>query len=178
MLISSATLRDPNFARTIVLLLNVDADGCLGVVLNRPSSLAVTDVLEGWGELADGPAVLFRGGPVDTDSALGVATVIVSGLTEPLGWRRLYDSTGIVDLDTPTELVASSLSGLRIFAGYAGWSAGQLDAEIGEGSWFVVPAEAGDVFSADPDALWQRVLRRQGGELAFMATMPADPRHN
>lgn len=177
LLVAAPTLVDPNFARTIVLLLDIGESGALGVVLNRPTELDVGEVLEPWADVVAGPGVLFQGGPVETDAALAVASV-VAGLApdeEPIGWRRVYGSTGLVDLDAPVEVVAGGLSCVRIFAGYAGWGAGQLEAEIEEGSWYVVPAEPQDPFLDDPGRLWVSVLRRQGGELAMLATMPAEP---
>jgi putative transcriptional regulator len=175
LLVATPLLADPNFERTVVLLLDHDESGSLGVVLNRPSPVPVGDVLEGWDELVAEPGVLFHGGPVSTDSALAVATLATGD--DPVGFRRLFDDTGIIDLDTPTELLDAAIDGMRIFAGYAGWGDGQLAAEIEEGSWYVVPAEAGDVFGA-PDGLWTRVLRRQPGELAWVSTRPADPTLN
>jgi putative transcriptional regulator len=173
LLIAAPTMGDPNFARTIVLLLDSGESGALGVVLNRPTELEVADVLEPWADLVVRPGVLFQGGPVETDAALAVATVAADD--EPIGWRRVYGSTGLVDLDAPVEIMASAVSAIRIFAGYAGWGAGQLEAEIAEGAWYVVPAEPQDPFLDDPDRLWSTVLRRQGGELAMLATMPAEP---
>lgn len=181
LLIASPTLSDPHFARTIVLLLDAGHDGALGVVLNRPSEVSVGEVLDGWGEVVSGPGVLFKGGPVETDSALGIADVSVVGIDgddEPVGWRRVFANVGLVDLDAPVELLAPAFSGLRIFAGYAGWSAGQLEDEIAEGAWYVVPAETHDAFQSDPDRLWVEVLRRQGGQLAMLATMPVEPNLN
>ena len=176
LLVAAPTMADPNFARTIVLLLDAGNDGALGVVLNRPSELEVSSVLAPWAEVVSGPDVLFQGGPVETDSALAVADVVED--EEPVGWRRVFASTGLVDLDAPVELLAPAVSSMRIFAGYAGWSAGQLEDEIAEGAWYVVPAEAGDPFIPDPSGLWATVLRRQGGPLAMMATMPAEPTLN
>jgi putative transcriptional regulator len=174
LLIAAPTMGDPNFARTIVLILETGESGALGVVLNRPTELDVADVLEPWADLVASPGVLFQGGPVETDAALAVA--MVGGVDdEPIGWRRVYGSTGLVDLDAPVEIMASAVSEVRIFAGYAGWGAGQLEAEIAEGAWYVVPAEPQDPFLHDPERLWARVLRRQGGELAMLATMPAEP---
>lgn len=175
LLIASPTLVDPNFARTIVLLLDTGGDGALGVVLNRPTSLPVADVLNGWDSVVDGPGVLFQGGPVETDSALAVASVGTGSDEEPVGWRRVFGSTGLVDLDAPVEIMATAVTSLRIFAGYAGWSAGQLEQEIADGAWYVVEAEAGDPFHLDPSVLWVEVLRRQGAPLAMLATMPAEP---
>jgi putative transcriptional regulator len=156
-----------------VLLLDTGESGSLGVVLNRPTELEVVTVLEAWADLVVGPSVLFQGGPVETEAALAVATV--AGDDEPIGWRRVFGSTGLVDLDAPVEIMASAVSAMRIFAGYAGWGSGQLEAEIEEGAWYVVPAEPQDPFLVEPDQLWGRVLRRQGGQLAMLATMPAEP---
>lgn len=177
LLVAAPAMDDPNFARTIVLLLDAGHDGALGIVLNRPSEVEVAEVLEPWAAVATGPEVLFRGGPVETDSALAVANVADDD-EEPVGWRRVFGHTGLVDLDAPVEILAPAVSGLRIFAGYAGWAAGQLEGEIAEGAWFVVPAESQDAFRADPEGLWSAVLRRQGGRLAMLATMPDEPTLN
>jgi putative transcriptional regulator len=191
LLVATPALVDPNFEHTVVLLLDIDDDGALGVVLNRPSGVPVGEVLPEWSDAAAVPDVLFAGGPVGTDSALAVGAlpeVAVAGSrpgdggpveeAEPVGFRRLYGDVGIVDLDTPTELLASALTGLRLFAGYAGWSREQLVAEIEEESWYVVPSLPGDLFGADPEKLWARVLRRQPGELAWVSTRPVDPTLN
>jgi len=177
LLVASPLLGDPNFARSIVLLLNADDDGCLGVILNRPSTMPVDEVLQPWAGLVRGPGVLFRGGPVETDAALAVARISGSG-DDLVGWRPLFDHTGLVDLDTPVELLEGGLSDMRIYAGYSGWSAGQLEAEIESGAWLVVTAESGDLFAPEPERLWTQVLRRQPGEVAMLATMPADPTLN
>ncbi|GII75086.1 UPF0301 protein [Sphaerisporangium rufum] len=183
LLVATPLLDDPNFRRGVVLILEHDEDGgTLGVMLNRPSEVTVTQVLPSWDALVTGPPVLFEGGPVQTDSALALAAV-PSG-QEPLGWRRLHAAAaavsrlGTVDLDAPPEILAGEITQMRIFAGYAGWAAGQLEAEIREGSWYVVEAEPGDTFDSRPDALWRSVLRRQPGELAFVATCPDDPKLN
>ena len=180
LLVATPRLNDPNFERTVVLVLDHDESGTLGVVLNRPSQVAVGEILHGWEDLAAEPGVLFHGGPVATDSALAVASIQPGAdpSSDPVGFRRLFDDTGIVDLDTPTELLDSAIARLRIFAGYAGWGDGQLAAEIDEGSWYVVPLEPTDIFAADADGLWARVLRRQPGELAWVSTRPDDPTLN
>jgi putative transcriptional regulator len=147
-------------------------------VLNRPTKIPVGQVLEQWTELVTDPSVLFRGGPVAQNSALALA--MVPGKEEPLGWRALDGAPalarlGLLDLDAPPRLLAPAITSLRVYAGYAGWSPGQLEAEIDEGAWFVLPAEPGDVFAAEPEQLWRTVLRRQEGDLAFLATYPDDP---
>jgi putative transcriptional regulator len=178
LLVASPALTDPHFARAVVLVLDHDDDGALGVVLDRPSELAVREVLPGWADIVDPPPTLFAGGPVSTGSALGVAVLVPGTASAPLGWRRVFGDTGLLDLDTPLEVLADALAGLRIFAGYSGWSPGQLEAEVAEGAWFVVPAQPGDLLCAEPEQLWGRVLRRQGGRLALLATFPADPLQN
>lgn len=174
-LVATPALVDPNFAHTVVLLLDLD-DGALGVVLNRPSSVTVAEILPGWDDALAGPDVLFQGGPVATDSALAVAALTSDD--EPVGFRRLFGRTGIVDLDAPAEILLPALSDMRVFAGYAGWGAGQLEAEVAEGSWYVLQAGPDDVFSGDPEGLWAHVLRRQPGELAWVSTRPLDPGMN
>jgi putative transcriptional regulator len=183
LLVATPLLDDPNFRRSVVLVLEHDEDGgTLGVVLNRPSEISVTQVLPSWDALVTGPSVLFEGGPVQTDSALALA-VVLSG-EEPLGWRRLHSGRstvfplGTVDLDAPPEILAGEISQMRIFAGYAGWTGGQLENELREGAWYVVDAEPGDTFHSDPTTLWRTVLRRQQGELALVATYPDDPQLN
>ncbi len=181
LLVATPSLLDPNFERTVVLVLDLDENGALGVVLNRPSTVEVREILPDWTAVARAPEVLFQGGPVSTDSALAVGASMGHGIdpsVEPVGFRRLYDDVGIVDLDTPTEVVAPALTGMRIFAGYAGWGEEQLEAEIRSGSWYVVPSEPSDLFGDDPLGLWMRVLRRQPGELAWVSTQPADPTMN
>ncbi|WP_300605418.1 YqgE/AlgH family protein [Trebonia sp.] len=179
LLVATPLLGDPNFRRAVVLIVEHEAvEGTLGVVLNRPTKVGVGQVLEQWTELATRPSVVFRGGPVAPNSALALA--LVPGKDEPLGWRALDGAPalarlGLLDLDAPPRLLAPAIQSLRVYAGYAGWSPGQLQAEIDEGAWYVVGAEPGDVFAAEPEQLWRTVLRRQEGDLAFLATYPDDP---
>lgn len=178
LLVASPELVDPNFADTVVLLLDVEeGGGALGIVLNRPSVVPVLEVLAEWADVATEPAVLFQGGPVGTDGALAVAR-LRRATEEPVGFRATFGGLGLVDLDTPVELAGDGLADLRIFAGYAGWGAGQLAAEIEEGSWYVVPAEPSDVFREDTTDLRRDVLRRQPGQLAWASTRPVDPSMN
>ena len=174
LLVATPALRDPNFADTVVLLLDVNDEGALGVVLNRPTPILVGDVLEQWSDAVAEPEVLFRGGPVSTDGAIAVARLRTPG-DAPVGWREVTSSLGVVDLDTPVELLDGSLAGMRVFAGYAGWGFQQLLDEIAEGSWYVVSGEDADAFRGDPDALWRDVMRRQPGTLAWHLTRPVDP---
>lgn len=177
LLVSTPALQDPNFVDTVILLLDVNDEGVLGVILNRPSPVLVADVLDQWGGVVDEPEVLFRGGPVGLDGALAVGRVHDPDQA-PLGWREVAGRLGIVDLDVPPELLSGSLSQLRVFAGYAGWGAQQLQDELAEESWYVVASEEEDVFGAHPTGLWREVLRRQPGMLAWHSTRPLDPELN
>lgn len=178
LLVATPALRHPTFRRTVVLLLDHTPDGgALGVVVNRPTAMDVEAVLPVWQPFVTVPGRLFQGGPVALDTALGLVTV-PGDESDPLGVRRIVGSVGVVDLDAPPEVVAPLVAGLRIFAGYAGWGAGQLESEIEDGSWYVVDGEAGDAFTDDPDGLWSEVLRRQGGNLAWVASFPDDPSLN
>ncbi len=170
-------LLDPNFAETVVLLLDADENGALGVVLNRPSTIPVAEVLEPWAGVVAEPGVLFQGGPVSTEGALAVGQ-LRSADDAPVGFREVAEDLGVVDLDTPVELVDGSLTGLRIYAGYAGWGAGQLESEVEEGSWYVVPSLPPDFFRGDTQGMWRDVMRRQPGELAWHSTRPFDPELN
>jgi putative transcriptional regulator len=182
LLVATPLLGDPNFRRTVVLIVEHEEEqGTLGVVLNRPSAIGLGQVLEQWTDLATEPSVVFRGGPVAPDSALALA--LIPGIDEPIGWHPLDGAPalarlGLLDLDTPPRLLVPAITSLRVYAGYAGWSPGQLEAEIDEGAWYVLAAQPGDVFAAEPELLWRQVLRRQDGDLAFLATYPDDPTMN
>jgi len=174
LLIAGPSLGDPNFDRTIIYLLEHSEDGALGVVLNRPLSVGVGDVLPGWEPYVTEPAGLFQGGPVGLDGALGVATLRPDVGASP-GVDPLTGPFGLVDLDGEPEAVTSAITGLRVFAGHSGWGGGQLEEEIAAGGWYVLASATEDVLTDDPATLWQRVLRRQGGKLAVVANFPPDP---
>lgn len=176
LLVAAPALDDPNFDRAVVLVLDHDEDGALGVVLNRPSSVLVADTLEGWTPLAADPPVVFGGGPVEPTAvvALGAATSVV---TPDLG-PPIMDRIRLVDLDDDPALAAVDLEHIRIFAGYTGWAPDQLEDEIELGAWFPIDAEPHDVFSDDPTGLWHAVLRRQPDGLRLLATFPEDPTLN
>jgi len=177
LLVASVLLADGVFARTVVLVLDCDEDGALGVVLNEISETALDAVLPDWVQTVSEPRLLFHGGPVSPNGAICLASVASAG-EEPPGWRPLFDTVGLLHLDTPIEIVSGAYRDLRIFAGYAGWAAGQLQAEIAQGMWHVVAAEYADVFGTESLPMWRRVLRRQPSEVAFFATWVVDPERN
>lgn len=169
--VATPSLRDPNFAHTVVLLLDHGPDGALGVVLNRPSEVPVETVLPEWAGLAMTPEVVFAGGPVQTDALVGLAR----GTVRRPDATQVLPGVGALDLAGDPDEQPTVAEAVRLYAGYAGWSAGQLEAEIEAGGWFVVEARADDAFSPDPERLWRRVLVRQGG---LFVTVPNDPSSN
>lgn len=176
-LVASVLLADGVFNQTVVLVLDSDADGALGVILNEISQTPLEAVLPDWVSAVSEPQMLFHGGPVSPNGAICIASLMTVG-EEPPGWRPLFDTVGLLHLDTPIEIVAGAYRDLRIFAGYAGWSAGQLQTELAQGMWHVTPATYADVFATSPLELWRAVLRRQPGETAFFATWTDEPELN
>ncbi|MEO6881531.1 MAG: YqgE/AlgH family protein [Mycobacteriaceae bacterium] len=175
LLVSSTTLVEPTFRRTVIYVVDHSPTGSLGLVLNRPSDTAVVDVLAGWAPLARRPQALFVGGPVSQESALCLATVRVGasavGVT---GLRVVQGRVVMVDLDADPEPLAAVVDGVRVFAGYTGWSPQQLDSEIARGDWLVVTSLPGDVLDPGRGDLWAQVLRRQPMPTALLATHPLD----
>lgn len=177
LLVATPLLVEPTFDRTVILLIDHDSDnGALGVVLNRPATAAVVDVVPSVADLTTEPQVLFSGGPVSPSTALALG--LARPGAAPEGWTPVIAPIVTVDLDHDPALLAASLRTLRVFAGYAGWGPGQLEAEIAEGAWYVVDALPDDPFLTDPGTLWRAVLRRQGWPLAAVAVCPRDPTMN
>jgi putative transcriptional regulator len=179
LLVASPMLRDPNFVRTVVYVIDHRSSedaGTTGVILNRPSEVELLDVLPQWWEFASGPRTLFVGGPVEADAALCLAQAVPGH--QPEGFRSVSAGIGLTDLDADPAAVHEGVSALRVFLGYAGWGAQQLDAEIAEGAWLVVAGRPSDVFADPTTDLWRDVLRRQGGRLAMIASYPDNPRLN
>jgi putative transcriptional regulator len=206
LLVANPRLPDPNFDRTVVLLIAHNEEGALGLVLNRPSRMEVAEPLPQWEHLAAEPAVLFLGGPVRHEAVICLARNLPdrpapSGPTEAAGsaprddspdrtddrtddddaeddgWKEVVPGVATIDLDQDPGAVSDRVRQVRMFAGYAGWSAGQLEAEIATGAWWIVDAEASDPFTVEPTDLWERVLRRQSFPLAYVSWYPDNPAH-
>jgi putative transcriptional regulator len=170
LLVSSPLLFDPNFRRTVVLLAHHDEEGAMGLVLSRPTGVRVADANEELGALADG--VVYSGGPVQPETL--IVLLEVEDAEEPA--PSIVGNVSFLEAGTSAD--ESHATRARVFAGYAGWGPGQLEAELEEQSWIVVPAEPSDVFAEDPDELWRTVLHRKGGKFALIASMPYDPSLN
>ncbi|HJX74763.1 MAG TPA: YqgE/AlgH family protein, partial [Gaiella sp.] len=174
LLVAGPGLLDPNFRRTVVLLAEHGEDGAMGVVLNRVSGVAVEDAVPPIAELVGAGALVHLGGPVQPQ-----AVVVLADFVEPhRAGALVLDTIGFLpgDVDDADDL--GRLRRVRVFAGYAGWGPGQLEEELAEQSWVVLPARGSDVFSDAPDGLWSDVLRRHGGGLAVLALLPDDPHVN
>lgn len=179
LLVAAPSLVDPNFRRTVVYVIDHRREGTLGVVLNRPSEVAVHDVLPAWGPHVSRPQAIFVGGPVEQKTALCLGALrtgeTAAALTGVIGVRG---PVALVDLDADPESLVPKLRGLRVFAGYAGWESKQLAGEIERQDWIVVPALPDDVLSPPTVDLWGRVLRRQPIPTSLLATHPGDVHRN
>ena len=169
LLVATPPLTDPHFDRTVVYVLEHTSDGAVGVVLNRPTDEDAPGELYAWTDHMSPPATLFYGGPVDASALIALArlTGAVDG-----SWSQVAEGLGSIDLMLDPYEVAQGVHALRVFRGYSGWGAQQLDDELGEGAWMVLDAELTDVFCSTPAGLWRTVLRRQGGRLAWVANAP------
>jgi len=174
LLVASPALHDPNFRRSIVLVTEHGLEGAMGLVLARAAPASVAEVAPALGPLVEPGALLYLGGPVQPEAVLVLAE-----------FDRPEESAGLVlgDLgfvrgDADPVLAAGSIRRAQVFAGYAGWGAGQLESELAEPSWVVMAAEPDDVFARDVDTLWHAVLGRQGSRFALLASMPPDPSLN
>ncbi len=168
LLVAHPELRDPNFYRTVVLLFEHSEEGAFGAVLNRPTDERVSGHVPDWEEHLAEPAVVFIGGPVRNEVAVGVA----EWPDAPDDWSSLFSEIGFIDLTDPPNPQAAP-DRVRVFSGYSGWDAGQLEVELAIDSWFVVEPVVDDVFG-DPEDLWKRVLSRQPGRLQLYAQYPHD----
>jgi putative transcriptional regulator len=178
LLVAGPSLEDPNFARSVVLLLAFGAaEGALGVVLNRPNDVPVGELLPGWDDLTAPPDSMFVGGPVARDNVICLGRLrgaVAAGEGEVEGISPVPGMPGLATVDlnrSPADMIGA-VDTVRIFSGYAGWSPGQLEGELGVGGWLVLPAQLGDAFTSDPSELWRRVLLRSGGRVALYANAP------
>jgi putative transcriptional regulator len=167
LLVATPRLADPNFYRAVVLLIQHDEEGTVGLVLNRVTAEEAEDHLPEWESRIAPPGLVHYGGPVEPEIAIG------------LGMSETGMSTGVAGLSLVDLSEEPSEDGplIKVYSGYSGWGAGQLEEELETGSWFVVPAAPDDPFD-DPDAQWRKVLRRQPGVLAVVSTYPEDPSLN
>jgi putative transcriptional regulator len=173
LLLSNASLFDPNFRKTIVLIGHHDEEGAVGVVLNRQLEVTVDEAVPPLSEIVPPGEPLFLGGPVQQQAA-----VVVAEFEDPSRAGVIaFDHIGFLPEEADHEHL-EGVSRARVFAGYAGWGPGQLEAELEEDAWIVTAAHADDVFSAEPEHLWDAVVQRLGARYEVMRLLPEDPSLN
>lgn len=179
LLLANTDLLEPTFRRTAIYVVEHNDGGTLGVVLNRPTETAIYNVLPQWATLAAKPKTMFVGGPVKRDAALCLGTLRVGADPSVIpSLRQIAGRVVMVDLDTDPEAIAPLIEGVRIYAGYSGWTTGQLEDEIERDDWIVLSALPFDVLVGPRIDLWGHALRRQPLPLSLLATHPIDVSRN
>jgi putative transcriptional regulator len=174
LLLAAPSLRDPNFARSVVLIGVHGEDGAMGIVLNRPAPVSVAEAVPQLQGVVAEDEPVFVGGPVQPESVVVLAEFMETSAAGLL----LLERIGFPSADADIEELALATVRARVFAGYAGWSQEQLDAEVEGGDWIIHAPQPSDVFSEAPEDLWSSVLTRMGGSYALIARMPLDPSVN
>jgi putative transcriptional regulator len=174
LLVAGPALLDPNFWRTVVLIVEHNEDGALGLVLNRPSETSVGEAVPQLSELLDPTQDLFIGGPVQPSSV-----IVLAEFDDPAEAALIaFDDVGVLGTGPSEEQLGAGIRAGRAFLGHAGWGPGQLDGELERGDWILEPAKLEDAFSSQARQLWSEVLTRKGGSYALVARMPSDPSMN
>jgi putative transcriptional regulator len=174
LLIATPPLPDPNFWRTVVLVVDHSEEGALGLVLNRPSNATVGEAVPQLGQLLDNEQTVFVGGPVQPSGVL-----VLARFEDPSDSPLLaFGDVGLIALGGTEEALDVDVHQARAFVGHSGWGPGQLDAELQRGDWIVEAATAEDAFTERPMQLWSDVLTRKGGRYALLARIPPDPSVN
>ena len=174
LLVASPTLADPNFARSVVFITEHNEEGAMGIALDRPSETLVGDAVPQLNGVAGADEPVYVGGPVQPN-----ALVVLAEFSDPsaAAWIVVAD-VGFASADADMDDLPDAVRRARVYAGYSGWGAGQLEAELEVDSWIVEPPLPKELFPDDPEALWSDVLARKGGQYALVARMPPDPSVN
>jgi putative transcriptional regulator len=176
-LVAAPALRDPNFRQTVILLCEHSPDGALGVVVNRPTAMSISEALPQVPILEGQRHVLFAGGPVQTNQVM-----LLYRLSQvPDNSHPVFDGVCLGgDLDVMERILTEKrdYDAFRAYLGYSGWGPGQLEAEMQTGSWITVPADPTIVFEKEPTRIWADVLLAMGDDYRQYADMPFDPSFN
>lgn len=175
LLVAAPDMPDPNFRRAIIYVIEHDHGGSLGVVITRRSETPIDEVLPAWADQCAAPAVFHVGGPVKPDTGIALAVLrsadVGAGLS---GLQRIDGRVHVVDLDSDPEILDEMIEGMRVFVGYTGWAAGQLQDELDRGDWYVAPSLPSDLLAPTHVDVWGTVLRRQEMPLPLYATYVGD----
>jgi putative transcriptional regulator len=172
LLVASGSLMDPNFRRTVVVITEHSDQGAVGLVLNRPAPVTVAEATPLLASLVEPGTPIFVGGPVQPEAAIVLADFEKFGRDG----RIVVGSIGL--LSNYDEDEQPGIKRARVFAGYAGWGPGQLEAEADEDAWIIEDAFPDDIFTEEPNKLWSSVLSRKGGSYRLLSLMPDDPSNN
>jgi len=178
LLVANPRMMDPNFMHAVVLICDHGPDGSYGLIVNRPTSMTLTDFGSDDTLLAGRKDRVYQGGPVSQTTLQ-----VVHNLPSPIP-GAVTMAPGI-HLGGDAVVLRKALDGftppdrhVRFLLGYAGWSADQLTQELTEGAWLMFPAREEHIFGPHPERLWRDILREHGGTLARMADLPPDPSWN
>jgi putative transcriptional regulator len=174
LLVAEPFLQDPNFARTVVFVCEHSEEGSVGFVLNRPTDIRLNEVLP---NMYNRPVLLNQGGPVELDTLHMLHSMpdLLGGneIAPGLYWGGSYDALQSVITDDKYPE-----ADLKLFLGYSGWTAGQIDKEMGEGSWLVAEPSKNIIFGTDPKMAWRDAIYSLGKNYELLANMPLHPQLN
>ncbi len=158
-LVASEGLLDPRFRETVVLLIDYNADGATGLIINRPTKMTLAEVLPAMPGLKKRSDMVYYGGPVENNIML---MLIRSGENPEEAVRVFGDVFVSASKNTLERMIGSKKTEkqLRTYSGYAGWMAGQLDWEVSRGDWLIIPADARSIFESDSSGIWRELVRR------------------
>jgi len=176
-LVAAPGLRDPNFRQTVVLLCEHGPEGALGVVVNRPTAMSISEALPQVPIIEGAGHVLYAGGPVQTNQVM----LLYRGGQVPDNAHHVFDGVCLGgDMGMVERILTSTGSDelFRAYLGYSGWGPGQLEGEMKAGSWILVPAEPAWVFEKDPLSVWHDMVLTLDETYRPYAEMPFDPSCN
>jgi len=159
-LVASRDLGDPNFSHSVVLLLHYDDEnGAMGLIINRQTDVPLSRVFDDLKEAKGRADTIYIGGPVETGSVLA----LLKSASKPKDAEHVFGDVYMISSKTLLEKTLAAgieSSQFHAYLGYAGWGREQLEREVELGAWHVIPADSGNVFHADPDSVWPRLIRR------------------
>jgi len=170
LLVASRDLADPNFVETVVLLVRYDAQGVVGLVLNRRTNVPLSRLFKGLKAAEDRSDPVYLGGPVETPAVFS----LFQSSAKIDGAERIFEGVYLISSKTLFEQTISTKPDpgvFHVYLGYAGWNRDQLRKEVELGAWFILPADTSAIFNSDPDSLWPQMIRKT--ELKFVWSVPA-----